>query len=212
MKIKLVVFDMDGTLIDTMDSFADRAAELMQTHYNMEFNKSRSLYLNTSGYPFKRQLEKIFPKNPLNQQVASQFEKWKRVNIYKHKPREGALDAIHELLDKDLLVCLSSNNLQENVDQITKSWKIKIIAALGYRFDGFEKGSAHFLWFEDILNVRRSQMIFIGDSPNDYKIARDAKVFFIALTMTFEEDVFKKMDKNILCFSDFKKLNKWMIE
>ena len=66
MNIRLVVFDVDGTLIDTMQSFADYAALLMKDHYGVEFSEARSVYFETSGLPFRKQLAQIFPGNRMN--------------------------------------------------------------------------------------------------------------------------------------------------
>lgn len=210
--VKLVIFDLDGTLIDTMGSFADYSAMLMEQYYNIKHTKARLLYLKTSGFPFREQLDQIFPKNHLNLKVANLFEGWKK-NFLKsnYKLRSGATDMIHKLSDKKLPVCVSSNSPQRLVDYVITKWKVKIDAALGYKNNQFKKGNPHFTWLENKFNLNRSEMIFIGDSTNDYRIASNSGVHFIALTMTFSEEIFKKIDSNILCFSKFVNLKKWIL-
>ncbi len=72
-KVKLVVFDLDGTLVDTMGSFANHAATLMERHYGLLHETGYSQYMKTSGLPFKQQLEVLFPRNHKNASVAHQF-------------------------------------------------------------------------------------------------------------------------------------------
>ncbi|MDA2917919.1 HAD hydrolase-like protein [Desulfobacterota bacterium AH_259_B03_O07] len=211
MNIKLVIFDLDGTLVDTMDSYADSAASLMQDKYGVDFGSARSLYLETSGFPFCQQLEQIFPDHHLNYNVANQFEEWKKgLLMTDHRLRHGASKAIFHLIENGFKVCLSSNNIQENIDKIVNRWEVEIDSALGFRFGGFQKGGSHFSWFENKFNLKRTQMVFIGDSLNDYRIARDFGVPFVGVTWTFGQERFKALDKDIPCFSDFVSVNNWI--
>ncbi|MGI9533600.1 MAG: HAD family hydrolase [Thermodesulfobacteriota bacterium] len=211
LKISLVVFDMDGTLVDTMDSYANYAASLIERYYSVDFNRARKLYMDTSGLPFIHQLEQIFPKNSLNPYISYLFEGWKKgILKYNHQLRFGACDAIKELINKDLVVCISSNNLQENVNKVVNRWEVKFNAALGYKYDDFQKGAVHFKWLEQKFGFTRTQMIFIGDSPNDYKLACAAGVPFAAITSTFGREIFLSLDREIPCFYDFESMNEFI--
>ena len=64
MTTQLLIFDMDGTLIDTMEDYADKAAALIFEHYGKPRDEARRRYFDTSGLPFAQQLEQIFPKEP----------------------------------------------------------------------------------------------------------------------------------------------------
>ena len=210
--IRLVVFDLDGTLVDSMSAFADYAAKIMQNNYSIGYSKARSLYLETSGLTFRQQLERIFPGHYQNQAVANIFEEWKKVSLKKgYKLRDGARDAIRKLLERGLVVCISSNNVQEHVDKVVKRCGLRIQTALGYRHDGFGKGAAHFQWLEQKFGTPRSQMIFVGDSPNDYLLSCDAGVSFVALTVTFDAKIFKMLHQDIPCFSELRSATTWIL-
>jgi beta-phosphoglucomutase-like phosphatase (HAD superfamily) len=57
----IVMWDWDGTLADTMPAHADLAAMCINAHFGMNIPEARESYLKTTGIPFDRQLEKIFP-------------------------------------------------------------------------------------------------------------------------------------------------------
>ena len=75
---KVVVFDFDGTVVDSMDSFADIAADVMPRYYSISGEEAKRLYLETSGIPFFQQLEQLFPNNENNDKAAHDFEETKK--------------------------------------------------------------------------------------------------------------------------------------
>ena len=77
-KTKAYLFDFDGTLVDTMPGFADIAGKVMHRyHPEISFEYARQRYLETSGNPFFKQLEIIFPGDPTNPEKARIFEETK---------------------------------------------------------------------------------------------------------------------------------------
>ena len=71
---KAIVFDFDGTLVDTMQIFADVASRLIFEHYGLDKDAARQKYFETSGLPFCKQIEIIFPGHSSNEKVASTYE------------------------------------------------------------------------------------------------------------------------------------------
>ena len=63
---KVLLCDLDGTLIDSMSTLADLATEVLEERYGTPRVLGRELYLATCGLPFERQLEEIFPGDPRN--------------------------------------------------------------------------------------------------------------------------------------------------
>jgi beta-phosphoglucomutase-like phosphatase (HAD superfamily) len=70
-----ILFDMDGTLVDTMQVFADVAAGVMVKHHGLDRARARAAYLATSGIPFFQQLEVIVPGHAGHAAAAAEFER-----------------------------------------------------------------------------------------------------------------------------------------
>src|SRR6185369_12439926 len=76
--VRAVMFDLDGTLIDTMGGFADLAAEIMAARHGLDAVEGRRRYMETSGIPFRQQLEVIHPAHAQNDAASDEFEQRKR--------------------------------------------------------------------------------------------------------------------------------------
>ncbi len=188
--VKCVVLDLDGTLVDTMGMYADKAAELMHEHYGVDVAWARRMYLRTSGLPFIKQLEEIFPGDARNAHVAKAFEDWKKEILQGIELAPEKARALEELRQAGLFVAVSSNNLDVYVRQMTRTWPIN--AALGYDPErGLAKGEPHFAWLERKLGITRDAMVFVGDSLNDARIAHEARVKFIAVEGIFSTRDFR---------------------
>src|SRR5262245_18700994 len=71
---KVLLCDLDGTLIDSMPTLADLATEVIEERYGTPRILARELYLATCGLPFVKQLEEIFPDDARNADASADFE------------------------------------------------------------------------------------------------------------------------------------------
>jgi phosphoglycolate phosphatase-like HAD superfamily hydrolase len=186
-----VIFDFDGTLVDTMEGFADIAAGVIHRRYGMDWKDARRQYLKTSGLPFRQQLESIFPGDGRNDDASREFEDAKLETFFAERfPRE-VRDTISGLRSQGYVVAVSSNNGQELVDRFVRREKVPFHAVLGARKD-FYKGRDHFHHIRDEFGIPETEMVFVGDSLKDAEKAYTNGVRFVGKTGTFERADFER--------------------
>lgn len=185
-----VLFDLDGTLIDTMQVFADVAADVMVRHHGSDRARARAAYLTTSGIPFFQQLELIEPGDPRNTEAAAEFERRKVEATRDVGPSEATVVALAQLRILGIRVAVSSNNFQDQVDKFTRHCADLLDLALGFG-DGLAKGPSHFARACEVFDCTRDDIVFVGDSVADAELARASNVRFVAKLGTFMAPAFR---------------------
>lgn len=185
----ILVFDLDGTLVDSMGAFAHSAGQIMSQLYSCTYEWGKEQYQATSGIPFPDQLQKIFPKNPLNTHANDLFIQEKTKSYHRSCMFDGAHQSLVELRNQGFHLIISSNNDQILVTKKMAEYQDLFIEILGHQHNIY-KGEDHFRTIEDSLNCSRKQFIFIGDSLHDALIAQECGVSFIAKCGTFPKASF----------------------
>ena len=99
--IRYIMFDFDGTLIDSMPFLENNAVSLLTKYYSFSKEEARKKYRDTTGLPFVQQMELIAPSNPLNPSVVERFEEMKLDLIYEQHHFEDALTVLKTLKEKN---------------------------------------------------------------------------------------------------------------
>ena len=85
-QITYIMFDFDGTLVDSMTFLENNAVLLLMEYYNLSKEEATNRYRETTGLPFIQQMEIIAPKNKdLNSKTIEKFEKMKIDRIYEQE-------------------------------------------------------------------------------------------------------------------------------
>src|SRR5436190_23008458 len=111
------MFDLDGTLVDTMGGFADLAADVMKARHGLEWAHARARYLETSGLPFCKQLEIISPGHAQNTPASDEFEARKLAVCEATSMDARTIAGLEALRAMGLRLVVSSNTGQAVVDQ-----------------------------------------------------------------------------------------------
>jgi len=80
----VVVFDLDGTLLDDMKLISAVAADVMEKAFGTPSEEGRIHYLATTGMPFEAQLAQLYPEAPaaLRHATATTFHQRKVTEAY----------------------------------------------------------------------------------------------------------------------------------
>lgn len=204
--VKAILFDFDGTLVDTMEGYADIAGEIVSS-FSAEytFEQARARYLETSGIPFFQQLEILLPGNSENARLADKFEERKQEGLYRTVFPDEVRETIEELRRRGYLAGISSNNFQHMVDRFLETNHLVFDVVLGFQ-PGFAKGKDHFERFLNDFGFSRDELLFVGDSLKDAEKALENGITFAGIEGTFSRGEFLELDPGIVTINSIKEL------
>lgn len=186
---EMVVFDLDGTLLNTLDDLCD----------------SVNFALSRKGYP-ERSLEEVrsFVGNGVEKLMmravpcnVSKEEALEALGIFKEhykvnsknktRPYAGIMELLAELKDKGFKMAIVSNKFDEAVKELNEEFFAEYIQCAYGECETIRKKpnpDAVFKALED-LNVTKAQAVYVGDSDVDIQTAENAGLDCISVSWGF---------------------------
>jgi len=173
----VVAFDLDGTLLDSMNELEALAVSHIFENYPLSVESARSLYRSTVGMPFRRQLESsALANHAANPEVARRFERDKE-RIYAGFPLfpevQGVLASLeHQSIDTAIV----SSTRKRLVREIAERFQLPCQT---YGYDGRRQWDK--IQQLENLKLMYDDVIFVGDSMRDALYAEAAGARFIGI-------------------------------
>ena len=184
--LKYLVFDMDGTLIDTDNIIINIWTELLKKYYGKDYKIDIELIKTFSGPPINETFNKMFPNlnhdeikqvyNDISIKYYDQFlegfpnfkyilnkfyKEGYKLSIFTNKNRERSI------------YCLKKLNIFHLFDILVCAEDVK-----------FNKPNPEGLYkIKEFYQCNLDEMIYIGDTLYDYKVAKNADIDVILMTM-----------------------------
>lgn len=214
--INTVIFDLDGTLINSIEDLGDTVNQLLKkrgypTH---DFNS----YYKFVGDGVIKLIERVLPKNCNDNimEIKHEFDEIYGENcLNKTKAYAGIVELLEILKEHDYNLAVVTNKPQKHAVKITK-------ALFPDTFDYIFGNSALHPKKPDpcltnlvinLFDVKKNEVVYIGDSDVDIQTAKNTKVKSIGVSWGFrgKEEL---VNSNADCVVDYpqeiwSKINDW---
>ena len=192
MKYELVLFDLDGTLLNTIDDLGEAVNHAMAQHgFPL---RTRSEYTKMVGHGVRNLVMKALPDDVRDDEAVvdaalADFMAYYTAHIDIHTyPYAGMQELVGELHRKGILMAVASNKFQEGTEHLVARFfpDIPCGAVLGNR-PGFPLKPDPEIVNEVLrkTGVGKERVVMVGDSPTDMNTAANSGIKFIAVSWGF---------------------------
>ncbi|MBD2384917.1 HAD-IA family hydrolase [Cylindrospermum sp. FACHB-282] len=194
---KVIIFDFDGTIADTVDALVSIANRLAREFGYIQITPNELALLRnlTAREIIKYSGISLFKIPFLLKKVKAELKD----KIHEFKPIPGIQEALIELKNQGYQLGIITSNSQDNVTEFLK------LNDLDYLFEFINSGVTIFGKTTIINNVLRQRqlkpqsVIYVGDETRDIEASKKANIKVIAVTWGFNSpEALTKQNPNFL--------------
>lgn len=195
-KFSFGVFDLDGTLVDSMEMYADFFGDLLEDFgINQEF--SRTFYFSTAGMPLNKQFERALPegvgaRQNLIRKLVNEF--FSRVEEMPMELFEGVEEVLESFRRRrmSLFVTTGTRFPRARLEELGLYYYfVRIIGS-----DERPKGPEHIHVFAESVGMSVPEFctraFLVGDGPSDMMLGQQMRLYTIGITNTVSSEVLRR--------------------
>ncbi len=191
--VKVILFDWDGTLIDSLSIKAQNAGQLFAQTWGLSPESVAQSYRRHSGIPRRQLFDAILSDHRLPPLGDEQFvELSRQFSLLNLRAlcdgeilRAETRDTLRRLAEQGLRLYVSSSAEAAEIEQIAQNLGIRryfqeILGSKGK----FTKGKPHVDYILQKEQVTKQEVAFVGDDLADIRLGRQAGVITIGKSGT----------------------------
>ena len=188
---KLVIFDLDGTLLNTIGDLAHAANHCLESHGLPCHDELE--YKRMAGHGMRHLVTAALPEKHREPHFIdgflSEFLEYYLENIDRRTfPYPGIPELLESLQDEGFSIAVASNKIQDGAEKLMKRFfpDIRFSGIMGNRAGlPLKPDAAVVRLLMDKAAVSPEAAIMVGDSPTDIQTARNAGIDCIAVSWGF---------------------------
>lgn len=199
MKYKAIIFDLDGTILDTLDDLMISVNYALNS-YNLPIRTKEEIR-SFVGNGIQKLIERAIPndtQNSITDKVFATFKKYYAVHCADNtKPYADILKVLDTLKNKGYLLAVVSNKADFAVQTLCNTYFNKTFDYVVGAKDNIAKKPAPDSVNEVIkhFNLTATDCVYIGDSEVDIATAINANTDCISVSWGFRDSDFLKQSK-----------------
>lgn len=193
-RYKGIIFDLDGTLLDTLDDLSNSVNEALKS-FDFPTHKKES-YKKKIGRGFRDLICKSMPaetkENIVDEGLQIFLQHYEKSYMNETKPYGGITNVLEMLQNRGVKIAVNSNKRNDyTVALIKKNFpKIDFIDCFGER-EGIPKkpDPTSALELRNLMALKSNEIIYVGDSKTDILTAKNANMDSIGVLWGFRDEV-----------------------
>lgn len=190
-KIKLVIFDLDGTLLNTIDDLA-QSVNFVLEKYNYPTHGVEQ-YKHFVGDGITKLIERAMPESQRTAEFISKLqadfvEYYAQHNKDYTKPYDGIVELLDKLKDRGITLSVASNkHHQATVALIDHYFGCDRFSVVYGKREGIRPKPDPTIVFDIVrkCGVSIAEVIYVGDSDTDMQTAQNASVLSVGAAWGF---------------------------
>ena len=176
--MKAIIFDLDGTLLNTLEDLADATNWALCKNGMPE--RALEEVRQFVGNGVRKLIERAVPDGEENPLFEQTFEDFKRYYVVHCQDKtclyDGVGEMLHALKERGFLLAIVSNKLQAGVDELYERYfKDTVAVAVGERPEIQRKPAPDMVELAlQALGVTKEEAVYVGDSDVDLQTARNS--------------------------------------
>jgi phosphoglycolate phosphatase len=179
MRIEGIIFDLDGTLVDTIEDIGDATNTLLKIHGYPQYTSEDFIrWIGNGAAKFLEEAmgEEVEPVQLKN--YVSEFKEIYAVNLHnRSKLYNGISELLDELSHRDIKLAILSNKPHHLTEAVVSyylsNWAFKPV--FGQRIDVPRKPDpAGAIEIAYLMGIETGRFLFVGDSVGDLKTSKAA--------------------------------------
>ena len=187
---EIYIFDLDGTLLDTLQDLAASVNYALRQHHMPEHSIDDVRRFVGNGV--RRLMERAIPEgaaNPAFEAAFATFRKYYREHsLDTTRPYDGIPELIHELKKRGCRMAVVSNKMMAATQELVHHFFPEIEVAIGEdEAAGIRKKPAPDTVFAAMKQLGEGSAVYVGDSDVDLATARNSGLPCISVLWGFRD-------------------------